>query len=184
MTRKFCLLLLLLFTILVSCSNQKEAISQHETPSGPSIALKIAILEETNQMAAIDNVTYVKINLQDLVGNENQQYDGLIISKENFEEAAKQEYKDLFKNIKYPVFFLGAENILPAVFHEDGLTLEDIKLDNTGAYAAGFVSTEDGYTDWGFYLPNNPTNEDKNINTIVRICNVIQEYKENGGKNP
>jgi hypothetical protein len=181
MTKKFCLLLLL-FTILVSCSNQKETSSQHETPSGPSIALKIAVLEETNQIAEIDNVSYVKVNLQDLVGNENQQFDGLIISKENFEEAAKKEYKDFFKNIKYPVFFLGAENILTAVFHEDGLTLEDVKLGNKGAYAAGFVSTEEGYTDWGFHLPNNPTNDDKNINTIVRICNVIQKYKEDRDK--
>ncbi|AJS61170.1 hypothetical protein [Paenibacillus sp. IHBB 10380] len=178
MTKKLCLLLLIFFTILVSCTNQKEAISEHETPSGPSIALKIAVIG-TNHIAAIDNVNYVKTSLQDLVEDDNQQLDGLIISKESFEEAAQEEYRDFFKNIKYPVFFLGAENILTAVFHEDGLTLEDGKIGGTGAYASGFVSTEDGYKDWGLYLPNNPTNNDKNINIIVRICNAIQEYKEN-----
>ena len=178
MIKKFCLILLLFSTILVSCSNQKEAISQPGTPSGPSIALKIAVIG-TNQIAAIDNVNYVKTNLQNLVEDENSEFDGLIISRESFEEAAKKEYKDFFKNIKYPVFFLGAENILTAVFHEDELTLESVKIGGWGAYASGFVSVEDGYNEWALYLPNNSTNNDKDINIIVRICNIIQKYKEN-----
>ncbi|SMF84450.1 hypothetical protein SAMN05661091_2624 [Paenibacillus uliginis N3/975] len=178
MIKKFCLLLLLFSTILVSCSNQKEEISEHQTPSGPSIALKIAVLG-TNQMPSIDNVNYVNINLQDLAEDENQHFDGLIISKEYLEEVAKKEYKDFLKNIKYPVFFLGTENILASVFHEENLTLEHINLDGRGPYASGFVSTEDGgYYDHSLYLPNNPTHDDKNINMIVRICNIIQQHKE------
>lgn len=171
-------LLLLMFTILVSCTNQKDVVNQHEILSDPSIHLKIAVLEEINQYAAIDHVRYVKTSLQELVEDEKLQFDGLIISKENFGEAAKREYKDYFKNIQFPVFFLGAESILTSVFHEEELTLEDAKIGDWGSYASGFVSTEDGYTEWSLYLPNNPTTHDKNRNSLIRICNVIQKYKE------
>ncbi|AZK45359.1 hypothetical protein [Paenibacillus lentus] len=171
-------LLLFIFTIIVSCTNQKEVVNQHEIISEPSIQLKIAVLEEINQYTAIENVLYVKTSLQELVEDEKLQFDGLIISKENFDEAAKMEYKNYFKNIQFPVFFLGAENILTSVFHEEELTLEDAKIGDWGPYASGFVSTEDGYTEWSLYLPNNPTPEDKNMNSLARICNVLQKYKE------
>ncbi|RJG26876.1 hypothetical protein [Paenibacillus thiaminolyticus] len=177
MKKKYFLLLFIFSTILVSCTTQKEAIPQPGDSGDPSIALRIVVIGD-DQIEGIDSVNFVKTTLQDLVKDENQQFDGLIISKEYFEEAAKKQYKDFFKNIKYPVFFLGTENILTAVFHEDELSLEDAKIGGWGPYASGFVRVEDGYNEWALYLPNNSTNNDKEKNIILRICNILQKYKK------
>ncbi|MGG4397133.1 hypothetical protein ABEX25_22765 [Paenibacillus thiaminolyticus] len=177
MKKIFFLLLFIFSTILVSCTTQKGVIPHPGESSEPSVALRIVVIGD-DQIEGIDNVNFVNTTLQDLVKNENQQFDGLIISKENFEEAAKKQYKEFFKNIKYPVFFLGTENILTAVFHEDKLTLEDAKIGDWGPYASGFVRVEGGYNEWALYLPNNSTTNDKDKNIILRISNILQKYKK------
>ncbi|WP_068613588.1 hypothetical protein [Paenibacillus tuaregi] len=175
MYKTFCLFLLLFFSFLVSCTNNKEPNLEHTTPNGPTIALTVAVLGNS-KYPAIPRVSYVNVGFNDLNQKNSRTFDGLIVSKEYFEEAAQPMNKEFLKHIKYPVFFIGAEEISTAAFYVDGLALDQIKGDDT--YASGFVRTEQGeYKTWGLGLPNEPTDTDKGLNILVRICNILQEYK-------
>lgn len=180
MTKKAFLLLLFCIFILCSCSIQdrKDEENVHLTPKEPTLRLKIAVLENM-QYPPINNVIYVPTNLKELSDTKDQQLDGLIISKENFEEAAKLEYRDYFKNIDYPVFFLDSGNITVPFFYGDGDPLGVKREYSPGLpYASGFVLAKNKeYKNWDLYLPNDPNARDKNLNLLIRIYNIIQEYK-------
>ncbi|MNM61073.1 hypothetical protein D3C81_723680 [compost metagenome] len=151
---------------------------EHTTPDGPTTAMSIAVVGN-GPHPIIQNVSYVTVTLEELGEVHSRSFDGLIIFKDKFEEAAQAKNKEFFKNIQYPVFFIGAEEILTAVFYSEGLTLEQVKGKRSGHYASGFVRAEEGgFHTWDIDLPNKPTDRDKGLNTIIRICNIIQDYKK------
>ncbi|MCL6603742.1 MAG: hypothetical protein K6T94_12775 [Paenibacillus sp.] len=173
------ILFFFLSVVLVSCTNQKEAGPSIELSIGPSVLYEFAVVGN-NKFEKIRNVIYIKKSLKEVIGK-REEFDGLIILNDSFEEAAKKEYREFFKTIQYPVFFIGTENILTAVFHEDDLTLDDVKINGFGPYVAGFMrnNKKDGYDTWGLYLPENPTNDDKNKEIIKRICQLIEDNENN-----
>lgn len=165
MKNKMLLLLILLSVLFVSCDikivNEPQA---EELYNPPSIQLEIAVVGDVPC-------------LKDIIKDHNIKYDGLIITKDYLAEAAKQEYKDFFSNITYPVFFMGTENLLVNVFHDDRLTLESARINGFGAHVSGFVLSEGRFQQWGLYLPNNPTEQDMNRDMILRISNILEDFK-------
>ena len=147
--KKLSLFAILFIVLLIGCTNQRNQTSPDDTTISLSIPLEIAVI------------------------------DGLIVLKENFEEASKKEYKKFFKTIKYPVFFIETQDILADVFHNENLSLDHIDLNGSGPYASGFVSTEDGFNQWYLYLPNDPTSKDEGINMYGKIFEIIQKHKQN-----
>ncbi|MHA6531678.1 hypothetical protein [Paenibacillus sp. BAC0078] len=177
--KKMILLILTTLSILfVGCDNNKEIESRTDLYEIPSIQLNIAVVGK-NPFDKVKNINYVQKNLKDIIADKSIDFDGLIITKEHFVEAAKQENKDFFRNIPYPVFFIGTENLLTNVFHDDRLTLESVKIGGFGANVSGFVLTEGRIQEWGLFLPDNPTETDKNHNMILRISKIIQSFKLN-----
>ncbi|AIQ27471.1 hypothetical protein P40081_04090 [Paenibacillus sp. FSL P4-0081] len=177
MKNKMLLLLILLSVLFVSCDikivNEPQA---EELYNPPSIQLEIAVVGDV-PFDTIRNLSYIPKSLNDIIEDTNINYDGLIIAKDYLAEAAKQEYKDFFSNITYPVFFMGTENLLVSVFHDDRLTLESARINGFGAHVSGFVLLEGKFQQWGLYLPNNPTEQDMNRDMILRISNILEDFK-------
>ncbi|USB33611.1 hypothetical protein [Paenibacillus sp. YPG26] len=177
MVKRIYLLLLVCGWFLAGCTNSREANLEHTTPDGPTTAMTIAIVGD-GLNPVIRNVSYVPVELEDLGKVHSRSFDGLIIFKDKFDEAAQPKNKQFFKSIDYPVFFIGAEEILTAAFYSEDITLDQVKGTRSGPYASGFVRAEEGgYRTWDIDLPNNPTDKDKGLNTIIRICNIIEDYK-------
>lgn len=176
MKNKMLLLLILLSVLFVSCNSTIVNEPQAELYNPPSIQLEIAVVGDV-PFDKIRNLNYVQKSLKDIIEDTNINYDGLIITKDYLAEAAKQEYKDFFSNITYPVFFMGTENLLVSVFHDDRLTLESARINGFGAHVSGFVLLEGKFQQWGLYLPNNPTEQDMNRDMILRISNILEDFK-------
>jgi hypothetical protein len=176
MKNKILLLLSMLSILFVSCDNKNDTESQFVLYKPPSIQLEIAVVGNI-PFDKIKNINYVQKNLKDIITDKNIDFDGLIITKEYLVEAVKQEYKDYFSNITYPVFFIGTENLLMNVFRDDRLTLESAKIDGFGAHVSGFVLSEGKFQEWGLYLPKNPTEKDRNHDMILRISNIVENFK-------
>lgn len=176
---RFSLILTMLSILFViGCNNNKSVVSQGALYPLPSINLEIAVVGN-NPYENIENVNYIQKNLKEIIAIENNTFDGLIITKDYFPEAAKQEYKDFFSNITYPVFFIGTENLLTNVFHDNRLTLETAKIGGFGANVSGFVKINGKIQEWGLYLPDNPTETDIKHDMILKISNIIEKFKIN-----
>ncbi|WP_019913899.1 hypothetical protein [Paenibacillus sp. HW567] len=171
-------LAMLSLVFVIGCDNNKNIVSQAALYPLPSTQLEIAVVGD-NPFEKIKNVNYAQKSLEEITAVENNTFDGLIITKEYFSEAVKQEYKDFFSNITYPVFFIGTENLLTNVFHDNRLTLETAKIGGFGANVSGFVKTNGKIQEWGLFLPDNPTETDKNHDMILRITNIIESFKIN-----
>lgn len=169
------MLTVIVFSFLIGCSANFSI--QSEDLKEPNIALKIALVG-SNDLIRLENVDYLEVNLNDVINNSAEEFDGLIISQDSIIEASKLEYRDFFKSIDYPVFFVGTENMLVAMFRADNLTLEDVRIDGWGNHVSGYVTTEEGYTTWGFDLPDNPKQSDKK-NLVNNIMKIVEDNKIN-----
>lgn len=176
---RFWLIFAIAFILFViGCDNNKNIVSQRAYYPLPSSKLDIAVVGD-NPYIKVRNITYVQKNLKEIMDTKNNTFDGLIITKEYFTEAVKPEYKDFFSNITYPVFFIGTENLLTNVFLDNRLTLETAKIDGFGANVSGFVKTNGEIREWGLYLSNHPTKKDINDDMILRIANIMENFKIN-----
>ncbi|MEK3966270.1 MULTISPECIES: hypothetical protein [Paenibacillus] len=171
--------LLILSVLLLGCQENKTVTNNSELYDLPTIPLEIAIVGK-NPFQQVENINYKPIELTDLLEEKNKTYDALIVTREYFNQAATKAYQDYFSRIEYPVFFIGTEDILPGVFRDSRLTLNDVEFGKSGQYVSGFVRTNDRYQVWGLDLPENPTEKDKKLNIILRISKIVQIFN-NGG---
>lgn len=183
MKSKIMLLFSIFVILFVGCdiNDVNDPLPQAELYHPPSSLLEIAIVGKV-PFDSVRNVNYISKNLKDIVEDPTIHYDGLIITKDYLAEAAKQEYRDFFSNLTYPVFFMGTENLLAKVFLDDRLTLDAARIDGFGANVSGFVLSEGKHLEWGLYLPDNPTEADKDINMILRISNILEDFKRKRNK--
>lgn len=99
----------------------------------------------------MSNITFEKISLIELYRT-NKQYDGVIITKSEFDEADKESYEEFFQKVEYPVFFYGADDFKVFAFHIEDMTIEDATYKDS-AYVQGFQNTEDKNPKyWEFFL--------------------------------
>lgn len=183
MNLKIWLLLPLFAMLFVGCNINAviDPLPQPELYRPPSTLLEIAIVGKI-PFDSIRNVNYIQKDLKDIIEDPTIHYDGLIITEDYLAEAAKQEYKDFFSSLNYPVFFMGTENLLAKVFLEDRLTLDAARIDGFGANVSGFVLSEGKHLEWGLYLPDNPTEADKDSNMILRISNILEDFRSQTNK--
>lgn len=137
--------------------------------------LKIAVAGN-EKLAQFDNVSYQDRDLEYLSTNDEESFDALIITKDAFQEADKEEYVEFFRKVKYPVFFIGTEKLSLSAFLEKGTTLEMAKVNQT-AYVQGYKNTENMDTNeeqWNLHLPERPTEQDKNGKILVRIFEIVK----------
>jgi hypothetical protein len=165
---RFIILVMLSLTLLSGCSGDQTMKSiKYEGRH-----LDIGIVG-TSSLPKFKNVTYEKVDLKSLI-HDTTQYDALIIMKDAFPEADKDEYVPFFNEIKYPVFFFGIEGFKLFAFTTKGMTMDMAKNENS-AYVQGFKNeTKGNRTQWGFYLPNDSNDTDVNKYMMEQIFNRLQ----------
>lgn len=175
---KLMVLISIFASLFAGCdvNDVNDPLPQAELYHPPSSLLEIAIVGKV-PFDSVKNVNYIPKDLKDIVEDPAIQYDGLIITKDYLAEAGKQEYRDFFSSLTYPVFFMGTENLLAKVFMDDRLTLDAARIDGFGANVSGFVLSEGKHLEWGLYLPDDPTEADKDSNMILRISNILEDFK-------
>ncbi|WP_028589886.1 hypothetical protein [Paenibacillus massiliensis] len=175
--KRIAFVLTLLLVLLVGCDTDYEASQNNYRSNLDTGNLNIALVGDKG-IKNIEGVNFVETNLQSLIQEKHTTYDGILIYRNSFQEAIKMEYKDFFRETEVPIFFIDAEDILVASFREKVYSLEEAKISWSGAYAAGFLSTEDGYKEWSLHLPNQPTKVDKEEKIIMRIIDIINKNKQ------
>lgn len=88
-------------------------------------------------------VTWDEVTLDQLTEKTIAQYDGVVIGKEQLQEASADEWVEFYRTVHTPIFFIGSEKgITP--FLEKGLAYDDeaYQPELPEAYAVGFLKTE------------------------------------------
>ena len=55
------------------------------------------------------NIKFENVKLEEMQ-EKSEKVDGFLVMKEYFQEASKEQYKDLFSSLKKPVFFIGLQD--------------------------------------------------------------------------
>lgn len=98
------LVFILLCLVSTGCAKDKEG----ENLEYNGRALVIGVVGEKPK-DTFRNIKFEKVKLEELK-KESGAVDGFLIMKEHFQEASKEQYKDLFLSLKKPVFFIGLQD--------------------------------------------------------------------------
>ncbi|MBX9957938.1 hypothetical protein H7T43_24065 [Peribacillus simplex] len=179
MFKKLSLIFLLLSILIISgCVKSSESKEKQEvgtTNNYEGASLKIGVVGNEDKLPKFSNVSYQKRELNDLVNNQEENFDALIITNEAFSEADKDQFVEYFNKVKYPVFFYEAKGISDDAFLEKGVTLESSKI-NSSAYIRGYVNKEKERVKWVLHLPDNKNKSDKE-NIFIQLFEIIDENK-------
>ncbi|MGE8082157.1 hypothetical protein, partial [Peribacillus loiseleuriae] len=137
------LIFTLCFTNLIGCTKENgsgKLSKEQQQYEYTGETLKIAIVGNEKKLARFKNVSFHLRKLEELVNGE-EPFDALIVTKEGFKEADKEEYVAFFNEVKYPVFFYGINGISDSAFLEKNRTIEQARI-NSETYIKGYVNTE------------------------------------------
>lgn len=138
-------------------------------------SLIIAVVGNESELPKFSSISYQKSELDNLVTNEEENFDALIITKEAFSEADKDQFVEYFNKVKYPVFFYDAKGISDDAFLEKGVTLDSSKI-NSSAFIRGYLNKEKERVKWVLHLPDNKNISDKAY-TFIQLCEIVEESK-------
>lgn len=135
--------LLFVIFILVGCNNMERAEEKSATNKDEELKydgdhLTVGVTEDMN-LPKIKNIQYKEVNLDSLTPDQ-EELDALIITKAFFNEADKNKYVNFYKEVKYPVFFVGIKGFKLFAFTTEDMNIENSKDDNS-AYIQGFKNT-------------------------------------------
>ena len=144
-------------------------------------SLIIAVVGNESELPKFSSVSYQKSELDNLVTKEEENFDALIITKEAFSEADKDQFVEYFNKVKYPVFFYDAKGISDDAFLEKGVTLDSSKI-NSSAFIRGYLNKEKERVKWVLHLPDKKDiSDNKNISdkayTFIQLCEIVEESK-------
>ena len=179
MFKKLSLIFLLLSILIISgCVKNSESKEKQEgvTTKTEGYSLKICVVGNENELPEFSSIYYQKRELDNLVTNEEENFDALIITKEAFSEADKDQFVEYFNKVKYPVFFYEAKGISEDAFLEKGVTLESSKI-NSSAFIRGYLNKEKERVKWVLHLPDNKNKSDKE-NIFIQLFEIIEESKK------
>jgi hypothetical protein len=171
MNKKVALIFVIVF-LLFGCSKKQSTESENDPIAKYNgSALKIAVVGD-KKFPKISKVTFIKKELKDLVTNNEESFDAIIITKDAFKEADKDEYVSFFNSGRYPVFFYGTEDLRAFAFTNKNLTMKMEKRKNP-PYVQGYINKDNKKTYWNLSLPENPTSSDKNKKMLYRISQIV-----------
>lgn len=144
MNKKVALIFLIVF-LLLGCSKKQTVVSEEDPiKKYNGNELKIAVVGD-KKFPKINKVTFIKKRLSDVVNNNEESFDALIITKDAFKEADKNEYVSFYNSVRYPVFFYGTENLRAFAFTNKNITIEMEKRNNT-PYVQGYINKDNKKT--------------------------------------
>ena len=97
--------------------------------------------------------------------------------KEHFQEASKEQYKDLFLSLKKPVFFIGLQDKSYSTFITKDIEYDSAPKDVNAMYAQGFANIGSGEgQQWGVGLSNGGNTEESIHNMYIVVFQTISDY--------
>jgi len=141
-------IMIFMFAFLVGCSEDNKVEQKKGNEQIKFSNINVGIVGDKS-LPSVPNVNYNSVDLKSLDGN-SEEIDALIIMKDSFSEADKDEYVDFYKGATYPIFFLGMEHSRMFAFTKEGISLDDATDDNV-AYVQGFINVNKGRHGWKFF---------------------------------
>ncbi|EEL48608.1 MULTISPECIES: hypothetical protein [Bacillus cereus group] len=164
--------LILLCLVGAGCAKDKD-IPPVQEYSGR--ALTIGVVGEAPK-DTFRNIKFKNVKLSEMK-EQSKHVDGFLVMKEYFEEASKEQYTDLFLELKKPVFFIGLKDHPYLIFTEKDLDYNNAPRDRAMMYTQGFVNIGSGEGQiWGTDLYNDKTSEQSIHNMYIYVFQTIADY--------
>lgn len=161
---------LLMLSLLFGCSN-KEATEKLEYNGK---YLQIGIVGDFSSLPKFSNTMYESVDLDGLTTSEPE-YDAIIVMKDAFPQADKEQYVSFFNEIAYPVFFFGIEGFKDFAFTTEGVTLNMAK-DKNGAFVQGFKNSDsEERKSWNIYAPEDLKESNINKYMVLQILESLNK---------
>ena len=172
MKRKFKIVIfaLVILTVFSSCTMREDTVDS-ATYSGE--ALVIGVVGEIPAIRE-NQIDFKKIGMNALKNNQyNFTYDGILIMKEHFTEASKDEYASIYKKSSIPIFFIESKkSYIP--FITEGLSYESVSISDELNYATGIFILGEEMKCWGYGLYNDVQNKTNIKDVYSRIFRDIE----------
>ncbi|GAB6434241.1 lipoprotein [Bacillus luti] len=122
------------------------------------------------------NVKFEQMKLEELK-RKSKEVDGFLIMKEYFQEASKEQHKDLFSSLKKPVFFIGLQDKSYSIFITKNIEYDSARKDVNAMYTQGFANIGSGEgQQWGIGLSNGGNTEESIHNMYIVVFQTIADY--------
>ncbi|MFP3388749.1 hypothetical protein [Brevibacillus sp. SIMBA_040] len=118
------------------------------------------------------NIEFTEIELGKMSSTPDTEFHALFIMPEFLEEASSARFADLYKNLKYPVFFIGSKKSYYP-FIEEALTYSKAPATNSGMFATGFINKNGQYTIFEYGFKNDEQTEENLRELYSNIFNTI-----------
>ncbi|HDR7795149.1 TPA: hypothetical protein QCY19_003817 [Bacillus luti] len=165
------LVFILLCLVGAGCAKDKEG----EKLEYNGRALVIGVVGEKPK-DTFRNVKFEKVKLEELT-TKAEEVDGFLIMKEHFQEASKEQYKDLFSSLKKPVFFIGLQDKSYSIFITKNMEYNRAPKDVNAMYTQGFADIGSGEgQQWGVGLSNGGNTEESIHNMYIVVFQTIADY--------
>ncbi|HHT7188598.1 TPA: hypothetical protein ACTZ5N_001864 [Bacillus cereus] len=165
------LVFILLCLVGAGCAKDKEG----EKLEYNGRALVIGVVGEKPK-DTFRNVKFEKVELEELT-TKAEEVDGFLIMKEHFQEASKEQYKDLFSSLKKPVFFIGLQDKSYSIFITKNMEYNRAPKDVNAMYTQGFADIGSGEgQQWGVGLSNGGNTEESIHNMYIVVFQTIADY--------
>ena len=162
-----------LFTLILSCcfltagcaSNDESVLIPNEQ------TIKIGVVGHP-PMVDEKNIEFTELELGAVSSTSDAEFHALFIMPESLEEASSARFAGLYKNLKYPVFFIGStKSYYP--FIEETLTYSKAPSTNSGMYATGFINENGQYKIIEYGFKNDEQTEENLKELYSSIFNTI-----------
>lgn len=169
----FYIVLFLLTVALTACTTRPN----FKLYDGKS--LRVAVIGEPPEVKE-KQVSFKKISFNDMKRENLNSYDAVFITKENLNEAAEDQYADIYLSSRIPFFFIqSTKSYLPFVYK--GMKYDEPKMEPDNlTYATGFLGTNGGKDGkfWGYGLYNDEVNSENIKNVYSRVFSTIAQNEE------
>ncbi|MGW6193792.1 hypothetical protein ACWFRC_24700 [Bacillus cereus] len=122
------------------------------------------------------NIKFENVKLEEMQ-EKSAKVDGFLIMKEHFQEASKEQYKNLLSSLKKPVFLIGLQDKSYSIFITKNIEYNSAPKDVNAMYAQGFANIGSGEgQQWGVGLSNSGNTEESIHNMYIVVFQTISDY--------
>jgi len=167
---KTIILTLVVLTWFSSCTINSDAV---DSAPYSGEALVIGVVGEIPEIRE-NQIDFKEIDLDTLKNNQyNFTYDGILIMKNHFEEASRNEYASIYKRSSVPIFFIESKKSYVPFITKD-LSYEKVSISDELNYATGIFVLGEEMKYWGYGLYNDVQNEPNIKDVYSRIFRDIK----------
>jgi hypothetical protein len=146
--------------LLAGCSGPDvNTFNKHE--EGKSIVIALV---GKGPVFSLNKVEFIQVKLDTLLDS-NKSFDALFIMEDTFNNTLSLKYKDIYKNLPFPVIFIGLNKPLEN-FIELDYNYNDFPSSTSHTFAQAFYKTKDGTKHYWRYVPSTPPQNDGDFEKI------------------